>query len=123
MQLQTLASEFHDRWRRGRLNEQGIYEPRFKTTQDQAWIEAHGTDQVDIASTSFENLPSDWRSENLAAAKVALEMRGVVGRAIHEAWLNRHPEAKGSELDKPFDSLSPQEQAKDLDQEEIALML
>lgn len=120
---EMLAAELHQRWRATRLNEDGSYEPRIKTTTDQNWISQHNTDQVDIANTDFENLPADWQKENLEAAKVAVKMRKVVGRAIHNAWLARNPWAKGTELDKPFDLLPPDEQAKDLEQAELAMRL
>lgn len=121
--VETLASEFHERWRQSRVAENGSYEPQIETTKDGQWITHHRTDRVDIANTKFEDLPADWREENRQAAKTALKMRKVIGRAIHNAWLERNPWAKGTELDLPFDLLPPEDQARNLEQAELALSL
>jgi len=121
--VETLASELHERWRETRRTEDGGYEPRVKATKDPNWTAEYGTDQVDIANTTFEQLPIDWQTENREAARVAIRMRKVVGRAIHNAWLDRNEWAKGTELDKPFDLLPPEEKAKDLEQAELAMRL
>ena len=131
----TLATEFHEDWRKTRLQEDGSFEPRVKSTSDSAWVEAHGTDQVDIANTSYDDLPSDWQAENKAAAEVVVgvmiehngnidlsneEVRNQVGDTIHDAWLSRNEWAKGGELDVPFADLPADEQAKDISQIEVA---
>ena len=131
-----MAGKLHDDWRKGRLRQDGSYEPRIKPTADKAWIEAHGTDQVDIANTEYSELPRDWQAENSEAAKVVYDLvdnpdtRGMVisapenpspvGQQVHEAWLGRNDWAAGGELDVPFDELSPEEQAKDIRQVDIA---
>ncbi|OVE78495.1 hypothetical protein BVY00_02625, partial [bacterium G20] len=112
--------------------------PRVKETKDEAWAEAHGTNQVDIANTSYEDLPTDWQAENKAAAEVVVELidrangqidlndesvRTSVGDTVHTAWLERNDWAKGGELDKPFGELPSDEQAKDIEQVEIGLGL
>ena len=48
-------------------------QPR-KETKDEGWIKSRGTNKVDIANTDFEDLPSDWRSENRASAYVAMSL-------------------------------------------------
>jgi hypothetical protein len=131
----ALGSAFHEDWRKTRQQEDGSFEPRVKTTKDEAWIEAHGTDQVDIANTGYGELPEDWKGENKAAAEVVVGLideyqgsidlgdtatRSAVGAHVHDAWLSRNAWAKGGDLDVPFDSLSAEEQAKDLSQVEIA---
>jgi hypothetical protein len=131
----TLGSAFHEDWRKTRLNEDGSFEPRVKTTKDEAWIEAHGTDQVDIANTDFENLPSDWQAENKAAAEVIVNVfeahngqvgldnpatRTNIGETVHAAWLSRNEWAKGGDLDVPFADLPVEEQDKDLNQVVVA---
>jgi len=65
-----IASAFHEDWRKTRLQSDGTFEPRVKKTTDQAWIDAHGTDDVDIANSSYDELPDDWKAENKAAAEV-----------------------------------------------------
>ncbi|MGH7236977.1 MAG: hypothetical protein ACREGF_00390 [Candidatus Saccharimonadales bacterium] len=124
-----LASRFHDDWRATRKQEDGSYEPRIKTTKDETWAAQHGTTEVDIANTSFEDLPEDWQAENKTAAEVAqgaLEA-GIASGAditrdtfvesassqIHDAWLGRNEWAKGGELDVPYAQLTPDEQDKD----------
>lgn len=129
--VNTLASVFHEEWRKTRLQEDGSYEERVKPTSDASWIEAHGTDQVDIANTEYSDLPADWQSENKDAATVVVDIiasrngnidlsdestRNEVGATIHDAWLSRNEWAKGGELDVPFIELSAVEQAKDIDQ-------
>ncbi len=133
--VDTLATAFHEDWRKTRQNEDGSFEPRVKQTSDAAWIEAHGTDQVDIANSTYGELPSDWQAENKAAAEVVVsvldqrngnvdladpETRSAVGEQVHTAWLSRNEWAAGGELDVPFDQLSAEEQAKDIDQVVVA---
>ena len=127
----AVASALHEDWRKTRLQEDGTFEPRVKGTKDEAWITAHGTDQVDIANTGYTELPADWQAENKAAAEVVVGVMGeangaidlsdaaqrsYVGGKIHDAWLSRNDWAAGGELDVPFDQLPPAEQAKDIDQ-------
>jgi len=132
----ALASEFHEEWRKTRLDDAGNYEPREKKTTDESWIESHGTDTVDIANTTYEDLPSDWQAENKAAADVVVGLmverggkidleddatRSEVGDVIHQAWLDRNPWAADGELGASFDELPAEEQAKDIAQVETAL--
>ncbi len=131
----ALGSAFHEDWRKTRLNEDGSFEPRVKTTSDEAWIEANGTDQVDIANTTYADLPADWQAENKAAAEVIVgvfnerngvvdlddsDTRAQVGEQVHAAWLSRNEWAKGGDLDVPFADLPIDEQNKDLDQVVVA---
>jgi hypothetical protein len=148
--VETKAARLQEGWRKtfeqqwmeeraaGKEGREGPPE-RLKPTTDKAWIEAHGTDQVDIYNTPYAELPDDWKQENRDAAKVVediLEKHGgtvdltdektrlEVGEAVHAAWLSRHGEedwVKGGELDKPFAELSPLEQKKDIDQVYIAM--
>lgn len=134
--VDTLGSAFHEDWRKTRLDEAtGAFEPRVKETKDTAWIEANGTDQVDIANSTYDQLPEDWKAENKAAAEVVVGIMvdgdGVIdlsdeatrveaGGIVHDAWLSRNEWAKGGELDVPFDQLIPEEQAKDISQIEVA---
>lgn len=131
--IETVAGALHEDWRRPRLQPDGSYEPRVKTTNDSAWIAARGTDQVDIANTPFHELPADWQAENRSAASVVVRLMGDraidlaqeadrqhAGHVIHEAWLERNDWARGGELDVPFAELPPEEQAKDLAQVAIA---
>jgi len=95
-----VGSRLHDNWRAPRKKEDGTYEPRMKPTSDAKWIEAHGADQVDIANTSFENLPADWQEENLLAGREAVDIvrdattldEATIREAsikVHDAWVAR----------------------------------
>ena len=134
----NLASALHEDWRKTRLQEDGTFEARVKSTKDEAWIAGHGTDQVDIANTEYVDLPEDWQAENKAAAEVIVgilsestevpdlsdeEHINMVGEKIHTAWLARNEWAKGGDLDVPFKDLPADEQAKDINQLKIALSL
>ena len=130
-----LGSRLHEDWRKTRLNEDGSYEPRIKQTSDQEWISKNGTIEVDIANTTYDNLPEDWRGENKAAAAVIVgifdEYNGVVeldnpiirsrvGNKVHDAWLDRNGAWAPESQKMPFDDLSIEEQEKDLDQVRVA---
>ena len=134
----NLASALHEDWRKTRLQEDGTFEARVKSTKDEAWIAGHGTDQVDIANTEYVDLPEDWQAENKAAAAVIVgilsetpeatdlsdeEHLNMAGEKIHTAWLARNEWAKGGDLDVPFKDLPADEQAKDINQLKIALSL
>jgi hypothetical protein len=133
--VNTLATEFHEQWRKTRLNEDGSYESRIKSTKDESWIEKNGTDQVDIANTNYIDLPADWQAENKAAAETVVdiiqekngqidlsndEIYNEVGDKIHSAWMSRNEWAKGGELDVPFAELPEVEKNKDIDQMIVA---
>lgn len=141
---QELGSQLHDVWRESRKREDGSYEPRIKKTTDQAWIDKHGTNEVNIANTAFGDLPQDYQLENEAAAHVVIRefhKREVprrakdddgnpnefvldVARVVHDEWLKRNTWAAGDEkLDKPFDELDNEEKDKDINQVMLALQL
>jgi hypothetical protein len=127
--IDTLASRLHDDWRAPRLLKDGTFEPRIKTTTDSAWVSKHGTDQVDIANTSYKNLPADWQKENKESASVAVRLiedakkGGIDTRSdnfiesasskVHDAWLERNGEWAPAEQRLPYTDLSEVEKAKD----------
>jgi hypothetical protein len=110
--IEKVGSAFHEQWREEWHASDAKKEvpelTREKATSDQAWIEAHGIDTVDIANTNYEDLPEDWKGENKAAAEFVVGLRqeldeaGVngslddpavreyVGDEIHKAWLSRN---------------------------------
>jgi hypothetical protein len=137
-EVAKVASAFHADWQKTQAPEGAGRKPKFKATKDEAWIKRHGTDQVDIANTSYADLPDDWQKENRDAAEVAQRIlkehggtvdltdektRLAVGEQIHQAWLSRENNsyAKGGELDKPFADLPRAEQDKDTDQLKVAM--
>lgn len=127
--VDKVASRLHEQWRSSRRLEDGTFEPRLKTTTDSAWIKKHGTDQIDIANTRYENLPADWQKENKASADVAVRLVTDGRRAgvdvhspdfvesasakVHDAWLERNGEWAPPEQQLPYEALSEEEKAKD----------
>lgn len=127
-QCQELAGDFHDEWRESRRVEYGdFFEPRIKPTTDAEWVKEHGTDQVDIANTKYEDLPRDWQAENRAAAEAAFD---AISKAktveeaasmIHDAWLERNGEWAEEHQKVPYSELSEEEKEKDRAQALAAL--
>lgn len=124
----ALGSDLHEAWRAPRRLEDGTFEPRMKKSNDEAWNEVHGTDDVDIANCSFEQLPSNWQYENLEAAKVAIElvydkiMSGEIitpeelekmSSDVHDEWLKRNSWVVDPRLAVSYAELSEEEQEKD----------
>lgn len=111
----------------------GTYKSRIKETKDPIYIKKHNTNKVDIANTSFENLPLDYQVDNFLASKLILELVeekhyetgdyiGKLGTKIHNDWIKRNTEyAKSANLDIPFENLSADEQKKDVLQFAVAL--
>ncbi|KKP38225.1 MAG: hypothetical protein UR28_C0020G0034 [Candidatus Peregrinibacteria bacterium GW2011_GWF2_33_10] len=106
------------------LGSKEVFEPRIKATKDEAWKAARGVEKVDIANTSFADLPSDWR----AAAEVAMgelfrqvESGGLLddsfveqaAATVHDKWLERNGSWAPAEQNKPFEELSEEEKEKD----------
>lgn len=138
--IMDLWSEFHEKWRKSRkkMND-WTYEPRMKKTKDRKWIEKNWTDELDIANTKFEDLPSDWQKENYQAAKyiinlvydraisVYTENDGHYGKLfsfdaieglaskVHDDWMKRNERQKDSnpELFVPYSELPEIEKEKD----------
>lgn len=129
----SMGADLHETWRETRKKEDGTYEPRMKKSKDEKWNKEHGTDDVDIANLTFEELPSNWQYENLEAAKVAIaqvfdkvigggeiseEMIETMSSEVHEAWLKRNDwvydkEYGNPDQAKPYVDLSEEEKAKD----------
>lgn len=133
-----IATALHDNWRESLRVGEGGYLPDVEETKDKEWIRTHGSGQVDIANTNFEELPRDWQAENIAAARVVLGLllegggyvwlhrdgeEERVGGIIHDAWVQRHPEAAAEGLDVPFAELPWDQQDKDLDQAHIGMQV
>lgn len=130
---EKMAAKLHEEWRKGYIAEHGDV-PRIKTTKDQAWIEIHGTDQIDI-NRPYSELSSDWKRENLEAASVAVglvcEKQTETGSIelsdkeieelssiVHDEWLKRNEwvydkEYGNPDLAKPYAELSEVEKQKD----------
>ena len=129
----SLASDLHEAWRLTRQKEDGTYEARIKKSTDEEWNINHGTDEVDIANCTFEELPSNWQYENLSAAKVAIELvydktlageniteeeKEQMASVVHDEWLKRNDWVFDSEYGDPnlavsYEDLSEDEKYKD----------
>jgi len=72
--IQEVASTFHEKWRKNRLQSDWRYIPMIEKSNDEKRNEEHWTDTVDIANTDFEDLPNNWKHENIEAAKVAVDL-------------------------------------------------
>ena len=127
---QKMGSYLHEEWRKTRLREDWSYEPRMK-------------DGVDIANTSFEDLPSKWKYENLEAARVVVglvyekvvnweeitsEMIEEMSSIVHERWLERNDWVYDAQywnpvLAQPYEALPEEEKAKDRAQIEAAIKI
>ena len=130
---ESMWSDLHEEWRKTRLKEDGTYEPRMKKSKDPEWTDKHGTDDVDIANTKFADLPSNWKYENLEAAKVAIdlvfdyvvawkeitdEMIEEMAAVVHEKWLERNSWVFDKEYGNPvlaqeYAKLPEEEKEKD----------
>lgn len=111
------------------------YAPRMKKSKDPAWTQAHWTDDVDIANTKFEDLPSNYKYENLEAARVAIElvfdyvvrwikltdeMIEEMAAVVHKKWLERNDRVYDEEHGDPilaqeYAKLPEKEKVKDRD--------
>ena len=126
--VKEVAGDLHDEWREPRKTSDGEYEPRIKKTNDEKWIEENSTNEVDIANTIYEKLPSDWQEENKASARVAISeiikatnKKGELNDSfveyasttVHEKWLDRNGEYAPPEQNKPYNELSEEEKDKD----------
>jgi hypothetical protein len=138
----SMASDLHEGWRASRQLDDGTYDPRIKKSNDESWNAIHGTDEVDIANSSFKELPSNWQYENLEAAKVVINLvydRIVNGETftpeeiedmaaiIHEEWVKRNDWVKDPNNGNPilagsYEQLPEEEKEKDKKQINIAYL-
>ena len=133
----SMWADLHESWRASRKKEDWTFEPRIKKSKDEEWNKIHNTDEVDIANTKFEDLPSNWQYENLEAAKVAIwlvfdklvsdwldekkfnfDEIEKLSNIVHEEWLKRNQWVYDKEygnptLAKPYEELPEEEKAKD----------
>lgn len=107
--INSIGSQMHEEWRAPRLigevGDSKRYKPRPKPTTDLIWSQAHdGTRSVDIANTSYPDLPKDAQEENRASAEVAVhEVEKAIdadipldeafiesaSSTLHDKWMER----------------------------------
>lgn len=114
--IDEISRLLHEEWRLSRFNKKtGQYESRFKPTKDENWIRVHDNKkEVDLASTSFEELPEDWKSENRIASGQAMDMLEDVLVLIHDRWLERNEARSMDEQRVRYAHLSKEDKEKDL---------
>lgn len=69
----ALGSDLHEVWRAQRKRSDGTFEPRIKKSKDEAWNASHGTDEVDIANCTFEQLSQEEQDKDRAQLGPAQE--------------------------------------------------
>ena len=130
--INDTASKAHDQWAADYKAANGKDATRVKKTKDADWIKKNGSDEVDIANTKFDDLPNDWKKENLEGAKSAYaalhkvyagntdskgwaqaEDLDKASSAVHDDWLGRNGSWAPDHQKQPFDKLSVEEQDKD----------
>lgn len=135
--IQKVASTFHEEWRKNRLQDDWTYKPMIEKSEDEKRTEQHWTDIVDIANTAFEDLPSNWKYENIQAAKVVVDLVyekdlekitaetiEELSKIVHEKRLERNWIAWSFENQRvAYKDLSEEEKAKDRAQIEIAIKI
>lgn len=130
--IKRVAFMFHDNWRENRL-----YKPMIEKSEDERWTKDHWTDLVDIANTEFEDLPNNWKYENLQAAQIAVDLvyEKVINweeitseevedmsKIVHEKWLERNwVEWSFENQIVDYEKLSEEEKTKDRLQIEISI--
>lgn len=125
--VKIVASRAHEAWREQWRGQSGAA-PRSKKTQDRAWIAAHGTDYVDIAATSFSELPDDWQEENRRNAEVSVDavLESValgapldvariecIAETVHAAWLARNGRWAPPHQQRPYADLDESDKERD----------
>ena len=104
-------------------------------SEDEKRTKEHWTDTVDIANTDFEDLPDNWKYENIEAAKVAVDLvyekdLGKItaetieelSKIVHEKRLERNWIAWSFKNQRvAYKDLSEEEKAKDRLQIKIAI--
>ena len=137
--IKKVASIFHEKWRENRKQSDGKYKPMIEKSEDEEWTKKHWTNEVDIANTEFENLPSNRKYENLEAAKVAVdlvyenvvnweeiatEMIEEMSKIVHEKRLERNWIQWSFENQRvDYEELSEEEKVKDRIQLEAAIQI
>ena len=135
--IQKVASTFHEEWRKNRLQDDWTYKPMIEKSQDEIRTKKHWTDIVDITNTDFEDLPDNWKHENIEAAKVAVDLvydklvnlEKITNETIeefsnivHKKWLERNWISWSFENQRiAYNNLSEEEKEKDRLQIKIAI--
>lgn len=126
--VRVVAGQAHEDWRREWRVQNGA-KTRVKDTTDASWSAAHGgATTCDIAVTTYDDLPSDWKMENKRSAEVVADavLAAVqagrpldqtfieeISAAVHAQWVGRNVSWAPEELKRPYGELSEGEKEKD----------
>ncbi len=137
--VKNVAFLFHEKWKENRLQNDGNYKPMIEKSEDEVWNKKHWIDMVDIASTDFDDLPSNRKNENFEAAKVAVDLVydkvlnwveitseeiEKMSKIVHEKWLERNGMQWSFENQRvDYEKLSEEEKAKDRVQIEMVIQI
>lgn len=124
----SIARELHRSWqeRSPLTNSGGPRQSVFTTSKD--------GEKVDLANTSYDDLPEDLREENYESAKSVIDAISrskdyggsedlFVPAAIHKSWMERNSDDDRNELKVSYRDLNDTEKAKDLNLLKKALFI
>ena len=125
-----LAKKLHTMFRKIYLRQDGTYESKWTEVSDRDFLEKldrnnlpenirindKGVVELDITNTPYDNLSDDLKEEYKLNAQVAIIGLNCDAETwldtMHNAWLERHPQARGGYLDVPADQLQRDESVK-----------
>ena len=123
-----IARKAHERWQEEWLRVHGDV-PHCKTTTDSRWIALHGgVAEVNLAATSYDDLPREFSDSHWFSAETAMTYVQLAGRdrrpfdavyieqiaaMIHSKWLERHGATASEALRVPYAELPEDEKVKD----------
>ena len=136
--IESIWSKFHEERRKSLKKSDWTYESRIEQVTDQEWIQQHNWQtEIDLANTNFEDLPQEWKHENLEAAKVVVElvydkvanweeitpeMIEEMARVVHDKRLERNWTEWSFENQRvSYDQLDEEEKVKDRNQVKRAI--
>jgi len=131
--IERIWAKFHEERRKSIIKLDWTYESRVEKTTDLERIHCHNWEKkVDIINTKFEDLPNDWKKENIEAAKVAVylvyqkitnweeitpEMIEEMSEIVHNERLKRNWITGSFENQRvEFKDLTEEEKVKDRNQ-------
>lgn len=136
--LDKLADKYHVDWTKTLEDEDGYPIPVMRITTDTSWITDHGTEQVDVANTSYAKLPADHKIEFQESAEDVLgiidamggavdlsrdETYQAVGETLHRGWLKRNQDRATETERLPFSKLPDKYKMMIINQVKEALKL
>ncbi len=121
--VEEVAEIVHEDLRRSYGNK-----PHIRATKDETWIKKYDTDQIDLGSFNYSQLPLDWQNERKTGAQIAVdavleaeknnelldnEFIERVSLALHFRWLDRNYNRATDTQKSSYAELSEKEKEKD----------